>query len=177
MTEPKLIDAAEAARMMRDGATLVDIRGADEFARERIPGSSNQPVDKLSAGTIAGDSSVMIFHCRSGARTAANAAQLVQAAGPCETYILKGGIEAWKKAGLPVAVDRKQPLELMRQVQIAAGLMILVGVTLGATVNPLFYGVAGFVGAGLTVAGATGFCGMARILNLMPWNKAFARAS
>ncbi len=35
--------------------------------------------------------------------------------------IFEGGIEAWKAAGLPVAVDKGQPLELMRQVQIAAG--------------------------------------------------------
>ena len=29
----------------------------------------------------------------------------------------------------------------------------------------------GFVGAGLVFAGVSGFCGMARILSLMPWNK------
>jgi hypothetical protein len=28
-----------------------------------------------------------------------------------------------------------------------------------------------FVGAGLTVAGVTGFCGMARLLALLPWNR------
>jgi hypothetical protein len=27
------------------------------------------------------------------------------------------------------------------------------------------------VGAGLTFAGVTGFCGMARLLAVMPWNK------
>jgi len=28
-----------------------------------------------------------------------------------------------------------------------------------------------FVGAGLTFAGVSGFCGMARLLAVMPWNK------
>jgi hypothetical protein len=28
-----------------------------------------------------------------------------------------------------------------------------------------------FVGAGLTFAGISGFCGMARLLAVMPWNK------
>jgi hypothetical protein len=29
-----------------------------------------------------------------------------------------------------------------------------------------------FVGAGLVFAGVSGFCGMARLLALMPWNRA-----
>ena len=91
--------------------------------------------------------------------------------GKCETFFLEGGLEGWKKAGLPVALDRSQPIDLMRQVQIAAGSMVLTGVVLGALVNPGFYALSGFVGAGLLFAGVSGFCGMARILGAMPWNK------
>ena len=60
----------------------------------------------------------------------------------------------------------------MRQVQIAAGALILAGVILSVTVNPAFLGLSAFVGAGLTFAGVTGWCGMAHLLALMPWNKA-----
>ena len=60
------------------------------------------------------------------------------------------------------------------QCQIAAGLLVLTGVLLGTFVAAPWYGLAGFVGAGLTFAGATGFCGMARLLMLMPWNRAQA---
>ena len=88
-----------------------------------------------------------------------------------ETYVLEGGIEAWKKAGLPTAVDRSQPIEINRQVQIAAGSLVLAGVVLGALVSPGFYLLSGFVGAGLTFAGISGFCGMARLFALMPWNR------
>ena len=35
--------------------------------------------------------------------------------------------------------------------------------------------IAGVIGAGLFVAGATGFCGMARLLAVMPWNRAATR--
>ncbi|MGK8251302.1 YgaP-like transmembrane domain [Moraxella lacunata] len=35
----------------------------------------------------------------------------------------------------------------------------------------MFYGVSGFVGAGLLFAGVTGFCGMARVLALLPYNR------
>ena len=60
---------------------------------------------------------------------------------------------------------------LMRQVQIAAGLLILCGVLLGYGVSSLFFLLSGFVGAGLLFAGVTGFCGMARLLKVMPWNR------
>ncbi|MEH0100947.1 thiosulfate sulfurtransferase YgaP, partial [Escherichia coli] len=79
--------------------------------------------------------------------------------------------DGWKKAGLPVAVNKSQPLPLMRQVQIAAGGLILIGVVLGYTVNSGFFLLSGFVGAGLLFAGISGFCGMARLLDKMPWNQ------
>ena len=88
-------------------------------------------------------------------------AQLAAAAPACETYILDGGIEAWKKAGLPVAFDRAQPIDLMRQMQIAAGSMALLGVLLGACVAPGFYALPGLIGAGMLFAGISGFCPMA----------------
>ena len=88
-----------------------------------------------------------------------------------ETFILEGGLDAWVASGLPVQEDRKAPLELMRQVQIAAGLLVLLGVGLGFAVSPVFFGLSLFVGAGLTFAGVSGFCGMARPLAVMPWNR------
>jgi hypothetical protein len=83
-------------------------------------------------------------------------------------------LDAWKRAGLPVAEDRRQPLELMRQVQIAAGSLALLGAVLGAAVNPWFHALSGVVGAGLVFAGVTGTCGMATLLRQMPWNRAAA---
>ena len=63
----------------------------------------------------------------------------------------------------------------MRQVQIAAGTLVLLGVILGYLINPAWYGLAGLVGAGLMFAGISGFCGMARLLFLAPWNRTAAR--
>jgi rhodanese-related sulfurtransferase len=171
MSTLKTISPARAAELMRRGAVLVDVREADEHARERIPGARHHALSQLDAENPArpGDD-VLIFHCRSGARTQANADRLA-ASNVCETYILEGGIDAWKKAGLPVALDRRRPIEIIRQVQIAAGSLILIGVVFGCVASPLFYLLSGFVGAGLTVAGVTGFCGMARLLAVMPWNR------
>ena len=86
--------------------------------------------------------------------------------------MVEGGLDAWKKAGLPVVADRRQPLELQRQVQIGAGSLAFLGTLLGLMVSPWFFGVPLFVGAGLITAGVTGFCGLARLLLHAPWNRA-----
>ena len=71
-----------------------------------------------------------------------------------------------------MVTDRRQPIELQRQVQIGAGSLALAGTLLGAFVSPWFYILPGFVGAGLLTAGVTGFCGMALLLMRAPWNRA-----
>ena len=167
------ISPAEAARLLKDGATLVDVREPDERARAHIPGSRHLPLSQLHQAELAvQEGRPVLFHCRSGMRTASNADMLAAKAGVCEAFIVEGGIDGWKAAGLPVAENRKAPLEIIRQVQIGAGSLVLLGVLGGAFVSPLFYLLAGFVGAGLVFAGISGFCGMALLLRHMPWNRA-----
>lgn len=169
MTSLPVITPAEARELIARGGALIDIREPGEHARARIAGARNLPLSALPA-SIAADAPALVFHCKSGARTTAHAARLAAAAG-CPAYLLDGGIDAWQRAGLPVAVDRRQPIEIMRQVQIAAGTLILIGMVLGVAVAPAFLGLAAFVGAGLLMAGVTGWCGMARLLAMMPWNR------
>lgn len=169
------ITPTEAQRLIESGAKLIDIRDPDEHAREHIPGAVNMPLAEVDhlVGRLEADNCPLVFHCRSGMRTQAHAARLAAAAGaPC--YGIEGGIEAWRRAGLNVAVDRRQPLELMRQVQLAAGGLVLLGVVLGFLIAPAFFLLSAFVGAGLMVAGATGWCGMAGLLRHMPWNRRLA---
>jgi rhodanese-related sulfurtransferase len=168
------LSPTEAKRLLDQGAVLVDIREADEHAREKIPGARLMSLSKLDQADLAPQQGQpVIFHCRSGARTHGNAARLLAKVGNvCDAFIIDGGIDAWRKAGLPVAVDRRQPLELQRQVQIGAGSMAFLGTMLGLFVSPWFFVIPAFVGAGLTMAGITGFCGMARILKKAPWNRA-----
>ncbi|MCP9780337.1 DUF2892 domain-containing protein [Cyanobium sp. To12R1] len=84
---------------------------------------------------------------------------------------LEGGIPSWQQAGLPLRRLNNAPLPLMRQVQIAAGSLVLLGLGLGSWVAPAWILLSWFVGAGLVFAGISGFCGMARLLALMPWNR------
>jgi rhodanese-related sulfurtransferase len=160
----------EAKALVARGATIIDVREVDEHVRERIPGAINRPLSRLANAAAVPAETVVVFHCRSGARTSANGARLAGCVAG-EAYVLEGGLEAWKTAGLPVIQDRRQPIEIMRQVQIAAGGLVLVGIILGATLSPYFYVLSAFVGAGLVFAGMSGTCAMARALSFAPWNR------
>ena len=51
---PTTITAEAASRLIREeGALLVDIREADEHAREHIPGSRNLPLSRLDPAVLA----------------------------------------------------------------------------------------------------------------------------
>ncbi len=166
-----LISPRQATTRIAEGAKLIDIRDADEYAREHISGAHSVPLDTLPGGLQAHAGEMVIFHCQSGTRTSNNATRLAQAASPAQALLLEGGIQGWKQAGFETLEDKAQPLPLMRQVQIAAGLLILCGVVLGYSVSSGFFLLSGFVGAGLLFAGVSGYCGMARLLKVMPWNR------
>lgn len=158
-------------RIDTGSAVLVDIREPDEFARSHVKGAQSQPLSTWEKAhlTIDPDADV-IFTCRSGMRTA-GACDRLAARVNGDAFVLDGGLDAWAKAGLPVETDADAPMEIMRQVQIAAGSLVLIGVLLGFLVAPAWFALSGFVGAGLTFAGVSGFCGMARLLMLAPWNR------
>lgn len=163
--------AEASARLKAGRAVLVDVREPDEFARRRIPGALSRPLSAFESAHLRIEpSQVVIFTCRSGMRTQANCDRLASTVDG-QAFVLDGGLEAWAAAGLPVEADRKAPLEIMRQVQITAGLLVVLGVLLGLVAHPSFFGLAAFVGAGLMAAGISGFCGMARLLQLAPWNR------
>lgn len=173
MTTPLTrLDAATVAKGLKTGQMkLVDIRDADEFAREHIAGALSLPLDRLeAAGLKAAPGGAVVFHCKSGMRTQTHCDRLA-ACVEGEAFLLEGGLDAWRAAGLPVAENRKAPLPMNRQVQITAGLLILGGVLTGFFLHPAGFVLAGAIGAGLTFAGISGWCGMAKLLAVMPWNR------
>src|SRR5690606_38996521 len=121
--------------------------------RERIEAAVPAPLSRFEAAMPSVEGEV-VFMCRTGRRTGMNCVGLAERA-PGAAYVLEGGLEGWKAAGLPTARDRKAPLELMRQVQMTAGGLILAGAGLGILIHPGFWGLSAIVGAGLFLAGAT----------------------
>ncbi|MBX3461347.1 MAG: MBL fold metallo-hydrolase [Planctomycetes bacterium] len=168
------MDCATVHSMLKDdphSLQIVDVRTPMEVSGEGWADAWNIPLDELedritelnkARGTV-------VLTCESGNR-ALMAAQILQRRKFGNFKIMDGGMKGWKKAGLPYKKGRKV-LPIMRQVQLGAGLLVLAGVALGTFVNPWFYAISGFVGAGLTLAGSTGFCGMALMLIHLPWNK------
>lgn len=165
----------EAQRLLESGkAILIDIRETNEFAREHILGARHVPLsglDKHDFDRERAEGKAAIFQCQSGRRTAMNRDSLV-ALGFAQTHVIEGGLNAWRAAGLPSHLDRKQPIEMQRQVQIVAGTLVLAGAVLSLAVSPWFVLLSAGVGAGLAYAGASGSCLMVQILALMPWNRA-----
>jgi rhodanese-related sulfurtransferase len=174
MSSQKLhkIDAKTAREWMTDGkAVLIDVREPDEYIKEHVPEAHLVPLSGFNAADFPKEhDKVAIFHCHSGGRTEASAAQILQS-GFREVYQLEGGIQGWRAAGLHVNENAKAPISIMRQVQITAGSLVVVGILLAVLVNPWFMILSAFVGVGLAQAGMTGTCAMASILKHMPWNK------
>lgn len=150
---------------------LVDIRDVAEFAEVAIPGALLAPLPVVPLQPLKDKDAPekpVVFTCRSGRRTE-NAAAVLQGL-VAEGYQLQGGIMAWEKAGLPVLRTAKMPISIMRQIQVCAGALVLIGVVGSTAWSPLLW-LAGFVGAGLFFAGVSGFCGMGILLSHAPWNK------
>lgn len=153
---------------------LIDVRMPTEFREVHADCARSLPLDALNPQAVmaarngsAGQPLYVI--CRSGSRSTQACKKFIDA-GFTNVVNVEGGTMAWEQAGLPV-VRGKKSLPLMQQVQITAGLMTVLGVALGAFVHPYGYGLAAFVGAGLTFAGLTGLCPMASLIAKMPWNQ------
>ena len=177
VAQMRTVDVGTLDRWLTAGeAVLVDVRQAETFARCHIPAASCVPLATLSPAALpplAGRR--LVVQCEVGVASACAAERLL-AAGLTEIWNLEGGIRAWAASGRPVSGAGGSRIDLPRQVQIAAGSLVVLGTVLGALVSPWFLVVSGGVGAGLLVAGATGSCAMARLLAILPVNRAAAAA-
>ena len=160
---------ALADQLAAETVAVIDVREPMEYAGGHIAGSLNVPLSRITQADLPRGPLVLV--CQSGNRSAKALAQLLQQGHPDPLAELEGGIPAWQQAGLPVRKLNNAPLPLMRQVQIAAGSLVLLGLILSNTVAPGWILLTWFVGAGLVFAGVSGICGMARLLAVMPWNR------
>lgn len=158
--------SVEEARqsLERGGCTLVDVREYPEYVEAHLPGSRLVPLGELKRRPeLAGEGEVLLL-CRSG-RRAQEAMTLLEGRPGVQPVMIKGGIEAWKQAGYPIRKE-KGPISLERQVRIAAGALVLVGLLVPGW-TPLSY----FVAAGLIFAGVTDTCAMGLLIARLPWNR------
>jgi len=171
----KTISPAELHHRMQycSQLNLIDVRTPAEFDQVHAAGARLVPLAELDPAAVAlsstGQDGAVYVICHSGSR-AAIACQRLLEAGQVEVYTVEGGTEAWVKQGLPVIRGASRVLPMERQVRIAAGSLVLLGVILAWAIHPGFIALSGLVGAGLIFAGISGYCGMAIVLGKMPWN-------
>lgn len=166
------IDSATLSNWLKqDQAVLVDVREPAEHAGSHIAAAHLVPLGQVSLERMPSHAGrKLVIHCLKGGRGNAACEKLLKENPDLDVYNLVGGIEAWQSAGLAVSGNGAH-LALDRQVQMTIGVALLVSTALAWWVHPAFVLIATFFGAGLTFAGATGFCGLARVLAVMPWNQ------
>ncbi len=170
---PALVGADEVVRRVRavGAGSVIDVRSPVEVLGESVPGAVAVPLDQLEArlDEVRAVPAPRLLLCRSGAR-AGKAMETLTALGVDGLSVMSGGLEAYRAAG-GSTVSAGSHMSLERQVRVAAGSLSLLGVILGFLLHPGFFGLSGFVGAGLVFAGVTDWCGMGLLLARAPWNQ------
>lgn len=156
---------------------VLDVRTDSEVAGESVPGSIHIPLHELSAEKLrqaleqrGSEVENLYLLCQSGKRAEAAARQLAGAT-ECALLVVEGGLNALRGCQVQLESGAGKVISVERQVRIAAGSLVLLGVFLGALVHPALYTLAGLAGAGLTFAGIADTCAMGTLLARMPWNR------
>ncbi|PKY10695.1 sulfurtransferase [Acidithiobacillus marinus] len=99
------VDAKAAVQLINhEEAVVIDVREQNEWAQGHLPGARHIPLGDLPKYMKELEKHRghhVICQCASGMRSARAAASLKKA-GFDKIYSLKGGIGAWRSAGLPV---------------------------------------------------------------------------
>ena len=169
------ISPQQLAELCKNGKIeLIDVRTPVEFREVHVEFARNVPLDRLEPTAVVQarnghKDEPLYLICRSGSR-GRQACEKFLAAGFTNIINVEGGTQACVEAGLPI-VRGKKAISLERQVRIAAGSLVLLGVLLGWLVHPIFFDLSALIGAGLVFAGITDTCGMGMMLARMPWNQ------
>jgi len=153
---------------------FVDVRSPAEYRSMRVQGAVNLPLNSISCADVQkliGDKQnpAIVLLCGKGGR-ARKAAEILQA-GSFNLLVVEGGTNACVEANLPIEKGSSSTISIERQVRIGAGSLVCIGLALGHFVNPNFYFLSAFIGAGLIFAGVTDWCGMGLLIARAPWNK------
>lgn len=100
----KSVNVSAAADRHNEGVILLDVRTKQEWHEVRVPGAVRLALDSIPHSQTAiqrkyQNKEVLVI-CRSGSRSA-RATSMLRSLG-VEATNVKGGINAWKRKGLPV---------------------------------------------------------------------------
>jgi rhodanese-related sulfurtransferase len=107
LPEVPQVDVAEARSMIDAGAVVVDVRERVPYAARHLVGAVSAPVSELAqaipAALAALRNSPILVYCGDGMGTGPKGTQLLRQAGFPLAVNLRGGIEAWADARLPLS--------------------------------------------------------------------------
>jgi len=97
------VTAQQAKELIDQGVHIVDVREPKELVQDgALPNAQLVPLNTFLANPRAHlKEDNILFLCKVGQRSAI-ACEMAAAVGMTKLYNMEGGIEAWKKAGLPV---------------------------------------------------------------------------
>lgn len=156
---------------------ILDVRTAAEVKASALPDCLHIPLHELTPTRLqdeiekSGKNGAQVYLLCQGGKRAEIAADQLKGNLNAELVIIEGGMNAVSAAQIPLQQSGKAVMSLERQVRIAAGFLVLIGVILGFVVNSGFFVLSGFVGAGLMFAGITDTCMMGLLIARMPWNR------
>lgn len=157
---------------------VIDVREPSEYSEWHIQGSINLPLGELTKHhpkLIEHADKRWIFHCKTGRRSRIGCQQLVAEGIEKEMFDLLGGLEKWVATGMPVVAEAKkdnhQVMSLERQMHLISAVLVILSMTLGLLVSPLFFIIQVAMAAGWLSSGLFNLCFMRMLLTRLPWNK------
>ena len=169
-----IISVSEFLKLHNNECCVLDLRTGGEREREYLAESLHLPVQQLSSDSFeqilreVDIKKPVYLLCQSGLR----AQMAIDKLGNCsrKLVIIDGGINALKAINHALECGESKMLPIDRQVRILVGVMVVLGVVLGAWVAPGFYALSAFAGAGMIFAGITNICPLVTLIASMPWN-------
>jgi rhodanese-related sulfurtransferase len=169
----KEIEPQEVKKMHDAGElVLIDVREPLEYNEEHLAKAQLFPISHLKPDQLPDPAGKkLLFYCHLGRRSAVAAAKWAECTGESEVYSLKGGISAWKKAGLPVVADSDISGKIERQTYTLSGILVLLGLVLAVYLSDWFLLMPAFVGVLLVISGIGGHSLFSFLLSMLPWNR------
>lgn len=169
----KEIPALEVKKMLDAGEIiLIDVREPLEYTEEHLAKAQLFPLSHFRPETLPDPAGKqLLFYCHLGRRSTIAAIKWGEHSAEHEVYALKGGIAAWKEAGLPTVMDSVASSKIERQTYVFSGIFILLGLALALFFSEWFLIIPIMIAMLLIVSGVIGHSLFSFLLSMLPWNR------
>ena len=95
-----------------ENVVIIDIRNSEEYQKENIKSSRNISADHLLKTKFSAEdeNKIALFHCQIGMRSK-NAEAIFLQTPFKEKYCLEGGLDQWKRCGLPTEGKKDKKID------------------------------------------------------------------